>query len=66
MWKTQNFFTSGTGKSLGWVPLTDFLATTSGGASALGLTNPSTVYFATGDPYCMYLIFILCMCIQLL
>jgi hypothetical protein len=51
MWKTQNFFTSGTGKSLGWVPLTDFLATTSGGASALGLTNPSTIYFATGDPF---------------
>ena len=50
MWKTDKFFTSGN-SSLEWQPMSDYLATTSGGSIALGLTTEQTVYFASGDPY---------------
>eukprot|EP01041_Mallomonas_annulata_P014278 gene14279-30381_t len=47
LWKTTNFLTS---TNPTWVPLTDFLTTTSGGSAALG-SNPDTIYFGMGDPY---------------
>eukprot|EP01041_Mallomonas_annulata_P006613 gene6613-13390_t len=46
LWKTTNF--NATNPT--WIPLTDFLTTTSGGSAALG-SNPDTIYMGLGDPF---------------
>lgn len=46
LWKTTNF----TQNQPTWVPLTDAVSTTSGGAAALG-HNPNTIYVGLGDPF---------------
>ncbi len=45
LWKATNF----TQNKRNWVPLTDGLTTTSGGAAAFGRT-PDTIYVGLGDP----------------
>jgi len=46
LWKTTNF----TQNKPSWIPLTDGVSTTSGGAAALG-HNPNTIYVGLGDPF---------------
>jgi hypothetical protein len=46
LWKTTNF----TQLKPTWVPKTDAVSTTSGGAAALG-SNPNTIYLGLGDPF---------------
>lgn len=46
VWKTSNFESP----YPNWVPITDKVITTSGGALAMG-RNPDTLYFGTGDPF---------------
>lgn len=46
LWKTNNF----TQNKPTWVPKTDSVSTTSGGAAAFG-HNPDTIYLGLGDPF---------------
>jgi hypothetical protein len=46
LWKTTDFSMN----KPHWTSLTDFLATTSGGAAAFG-RNPDTIYLGLGDPF---------------
>src|SRR5205814_7716863 len=46
LWKTTNFESSNTS----WIPLTDNLPTTGGGAVAFG-RSPNVLYLGLGDPY---------------
>ena len=46
IWKTTNFESP----YPNWLPVTDKVITTSGGAAAMG-RNPDTLYYGTGDPF---------------
>ena len=46
LWKTTNFESP----YPDWVPVTDKVVTTSGGAAAMG-RDPDTLYYGTGDPF---------------
>jgi len=46
MWKTSNFESA----YPTWLPITDQVITTSGGAAAMG-RNPQTLFYGTGDPF---------------
>ena len=46
LWKTTNFLDADTQ----WVPKTDFIGSTTGGAVTFG-RSPNTVYLGTGDPF---------------
>ncbi|WLI88107.1 hypothetical protein Q4S45_15335 [Massilia sp. R2A-15] len=46
MWKTSNF----EAPYPTWLPITDKVITTSGGAAAMG-RDPQTLYYGTGDPF---------------
>lgn len=46
MWKTTNF----EAPYPNWLPITDKVITTSGGAAAMG-RDPQTLYYGTGDPF---------------